>query len=243
MGGLGSSGPGDLRQHHARLLSGGGVDVVVAEENLRSRSVGSAVLGHVVGTDVDCGGSGLFDHLDGGSLAVGTAHTVGLTFEGLDDQEDSAVVGKSLVQLEGEGVTLAHDSGRGRVLYTHESGRVGLRSAAAGDNPVVQTGEEVRAGNFTLGTEDAAGLLAQGEFVLGEDLVVRQTPPHSSETLENALDLGLVSSADTAAISAVADILAALHFRSGHTLGTAAHLLEGDGRNVLHKRLSLRNCL
>lgn len=72
MGGLGSSGPGGLRQHHARLLSGGGVDVV-AEENLRSRSVGSAVLGLVVGTDVDCDGGGLFDHLDGGSLAVGTA--------------------------------------------------------------------------------------------------------------------------------------------------------------------------
>ena len=55
MGGLGSSGPGGLRQHHARLLSGGGVDVV-AEENLRSRSARSAVLGHVVDTDVDCGG-------------------------------------------------------------------------------------------------------------------------------------------------------------------------------------------
>ncbi len=87
MGGLDSSGPGGLRQHHARLLSGGGVDVVVAEENLRSLSAGSAVLGHVVGTDVDCGGGGLFDHLDGGNLAVGTAHTVGLTFGGLNEQE------------------------------------------------------------------------------------------------------------------------------------------------------------
>ena len=201
---LGSSGPGGLRQHHARLLSGGGVDVVVvvAEENLRSRSAGSAVLGHVVGTDVDCGGGGFFDHLDGGSLAVGTAHTVGLAFGCFDDQEDAAVVGRSLIQLEGEGFTPAHDGGRRRVLYTHESGRVGLRSAAAGDNPVVQTGEEVRTRNLPLGTEDAAGLLAQGEFVPGEDLVVRQAPPHSGETLENAL--GLVRSADTAAVTAVA---------------------------------------
>ena len=135
---------------------------------------------------------------------MGTAHTVGLTFGGLDDQEDSAVVGKSLVQLEGEGVNLAHDGGRGRVLYTHESGRVGLRSAAAGDNPVVQTVEEIRTGNLTLDAEDAAGLLAQGEFVPGEDLVVRQAPPHGGETLENALDLGLVRSADTAAVTAVA---------------------------------------
>ena len=150
MGGLDSSGPGGLRQHHARLLSGGGVDVVVAEENLRSLSAGSAVLGHVVGTDVDCGGGGLFDHLDGGNLAVGTAHTVGLAFGCFDDHEDAAVVGRSLIQLEGEGFTPAHDGGRGRVLYTHESGRVGLRSAAAGDNPVVQTGEEVRTEIFPL---------------------------------------------------------------------------------------------
>lgn len=174
---------------------------------------------------------------------MGTAHTVGLTFGGLDDQEDSAVVGKSLVQLEGEGVNLAHDGGRGRVLYTHESGRVGLRSAAAGDNPVVQTVEEIRTGNLTLDAEDAAGLLAQGEFVPGEDLVVRQAPPHGGETLENALDLSLVRSADAAAITAVADVLAALHFSGRNALGAAAHLLEGDGRNVLHKRSSLRNCL
>ena len=241
MGVLGSSGPGGLRQHHARLLTGGGVDVVVAEENLRSRSAGSAILGHVIGTDVDCGGGRLFDHLDLCGLAVGTAHAVGLTFGGLDDQENAAVVGQGLVQLKGEGFTLAHDSGRGRVLYTHERGRGGLRRAAAGDNPVVQTGEEVRTGNLTLGAEDAAGLLAQGEFVPGEDLVVRQAPPHGGETLENALNLGLVRSTDAAAVTAVADVLAALHFSGRNALGAAAHLLEGDGRNVLHKRLSLSN--
>ena len=199
-----TGGPSDIRQHHARLLTRGGVDVVVAEEDLRSRSAGNAVLGHVVSTDVDCGGGGLFDHLDLCGLAVGAAHTVGLTFGGLNNQEDSAVVGKSLVQLEGEGVTLAHDGGRGRGLYTHESGRVGLRSAAAGDNPAVQTGEEVRTGNLTLGAEDAAGLLAQGEFVPGEDLVVRQAPQHGGETLENALDLGLVRSTDAAAVTPLA---------------------------------------
>ena len=121
MDGLGSSGPGGFRQHHARLLTGGGVDVVVAEENLRSRSAGSTVLGHVVGTDVDCGGSRLFDHLNGGGLAVGAAHTVGLTFRGLDDQEDTAIVGKSLVQLEGEGVTLARDGGSGWELLAPSS--------------------------------------------------------------------------------------------------------------------------
>lgn len=133
-----TGGPSDIRQQHARLLTGGGVDVVVAEENLRYRGAGSTVLGHVVGSDVDCGGGRFFDHLDLCCLAVGTAHTFGLTFGGLNDQEDSAVVGKSLIQLEGEGFTLAHDGGRGRVLYSHESGLGGLRRAAAGDNPVVQ---------------------------------------------------------------------------------------------------------
>ena len=132
--GLFSGDPLGLRQHDLGLDAGAGVNQVVAEEDLRSGSTGSAVLGHVVGTDVDCGGGGLFDHLDGGNLAVGTAHTVGLAFGCFDDQEDAAVVGRSLIQLEGEGFTPAHDGGRGRVLYTHESGRVGLRSAAAGDS-------------------------------------------------------------------------------------------------------------
>ena len=60
MGGLLTSGPSDISQHHARLLTGGGVDVVVAEEDLRGRGAGGAVLGHVVRTDVDGIGGGLF---------------------------------------------------------------------------------------------------------------------------------------------------------------------------------------
>ena len=56
----GSSGPGGFSQHDARLLTGGVVDVVIAEEDLRGGSAGSAVLGHVIGTDVDGGISGLF---------------------------------------------------------------------------------------------------------------------------------------------------------------------------------------
>ena len=88
MGGLGSSGPGGLRQHHARLLTGGGVDVVVAEENLRSRSAGSAVLGHVVGTDVDCGGGRLLHELDGGCGSVGTARMLMTLFKDCDNNRD-----------------------------------------------------------------------------------------------------------------------------------------------------------
>jgi hypothetical protein len=111
--GLGAGFPLGLRQHDLGLLAGAGVDVVVAEEDLRGGSAGGTVLGHVVGTDVDGGGGGLFHELDGSCLGVGAAHTVGLTFGGLNNQEDAAVVGEGLVQLEGEGVTLAHDGGAG----------------------------------------------------------------------------------------------------------------------------------
>ena len=58
--GSGSSGPLGLRQHGAGLLAGAGVDEVVAEDNLRGRSAGGTVLGHVVRTDVDGIGGGLF---------------------------------------------------------------------------------------------------------------------------------------------------------------------------------------
>ena len=45
-------------------------------------SAGGAVLGHVVRTDVDSIGCGLFHELDAGCLGVGAGHTVGLTFGG-----------------------------------------------------------------------------------------------------------------------------------------------------------------
>ena len=54
------SGPLDFCQHGAGLFAGAGVDVVVAEEDLRGRSAGGAVLGYVVRTDVDGIGGGLF---------------------------------------------------------------------------------------------------------------------------------------------------------------------------------------
>lgn len=84
--------------------------------------------------------------------------------------------------------------------------------------------------NLALGL----GLLAQGQFVLSQDLLVRQTAPHGGEPLEHRLYLCLVRGTDTAAVSAVADVLAVLHFRSGHALGAAAHLLKGDGRKCNH---------
>ena len=104
-----SRGPRHLGQHGAGLLAGAGVDVVVAEEDLRGRSAGGAVLGHVVRTDVDGLGGGLFHELDAGCLGMGAGHTVGLTFGGLNHEVDAAVIGEGLVQLEGEGLTLAYE--------------------------------------------------------------------------------------------------------------------------------------
>ncbi len=67
----GSSGPGGFSQHGARLLAGGAVDVVVAEEDLRGGGVGGAVLGHVVRVEVDGRIGGFLNELDTGGLAVG----------------------------------------------------------------------------------------------------------------------------------------------------------------------------
>ena len=231
---LGSSFPLGLRQHDLGLDAGAGVNQVVAEEDLRGGSAGGAVLGHVVGTDVDCGGGGLFHELDGSCGSVGTAHTVGLAFGGLDDQEDAAVVSGSLVQLEGEGVTLAHDGGGAGSLHGVDLRRSHQNLAAEGDDPVVQAGEQVGARELGLGTQHAASLLAEGELVPSEDLLVGEGLPLGGEHLEDALDLGLVRSAHSATVTTVTDVLAALHLCSGHALGAAAHLLEGDGRNVLH---------
>ena len=54
----------------------GQVDEVVAEEDLRGRSTGSTVLGHIVRTDVDGGVVRLFDELDGHGLTVSAGYTV-----------------------------------------------------------------------------------------------------------------------------------------------------------------------
>ena len=93
--------------------------------------------------------------LDAGGLAVSAGDTVGLAFGGLDYQEDAAVVGEGLVKLEGEGVTLADDGDGGRVLHTQEGGRYKNRLAAAGDDPVVQAGEQV--GGEILAAKDIVG--------------------------------------------------------------------------------------
>lgn len=111
MGSLSASNPLALGKHGLGLDTGAGVHQVVAEEDLRHCSTGCSILGHVVGTDVDRGGGGFLDELDGSSFAVSAADAIGMTFGSLDDQVDAAVVSGSLIELEGEGLSLAHDGG------------------------------------------------------------------------------------------------------------------------------------
>ena len=238
--GLLSGRPLALGQHGAGLLTGDGVHQVVAEEDLRRSGTGRTVLSDIVGTDVDGGGGRRGDHLDGHSLAVGTGHTVGLTLGGFDDELQVGHVCRDTGQREGEGLTLAGNGCCTGILDTDECRRILNGSSAAGNDPVVQTGEQVGAGNLGLGAKHRTSLLREGQLVPGEDLGTRQALPLGGELLEDALDLGLVSSTDRAAVTPVTDVLAALHLSGRNALGAAAHLLEGDGRNVLHKRLSFR---
>ena len=99
--------------------------------------------------DVDGGIGGFLNEFDARGLSVGAGDTVGLAFGGLDDQEDAAVVGEGLVELEGEGVTLAHDGGGRGVLHAQEGGRHENRLAAAGDDPVVPAGEQFGGGDLS----------------------------------------------------------------------------------------------
>ena len=95
---------------------------------------------------------------------MGAGDTVGLAFGGLDDQEDATVVGKGLVQLEGEGLTLADDGGAGGVLHTDELGRSHGGLATAGDDPVVETVEQVGAADLGIGAQDAAAFLREASL-------------------------------------------------------------------------------
>ena len=188
--GLLTGSPLALGQHGSGLLAGGTVDQVVAEEDLRGCCAGGAVLGDIVGADVHSRGGRGGDHLDGHGLSVSTGHTVGLAFRDLDDELQVGHVRRDTGQREGEGLTLAGDGRCTRVLDTHECWRILQRSTAASDDPVVQAGEQVGAGDLGLGAEDTAAFLRKGQLVPGENLGARQALPLGGELFENALDLG-----------------------------------------------------
>ena len=106
------------------------------------------MLGDVVGADVDCGGGRGGDHLDGHGLAVGAGDAVGLAFGGLDDELQVGHVRRDTGHGEGEGLTLAGDGGGAGVLDTDECRRIADGGAAAGDDPVVEPGVQVAAGDL-----------------------------------------------------------------------------------------------
>ncbi len=83
--GLGAGFPLGLRQHHLRLDAGAGVNQVVAEEDLQGGSARSAVLGHVVRTDIHGGCGRLFHELDGSCGSVGTARMLMTLFKDCDN--------------------------------------------------------------------------------------------------------------------------------------------------------------
>ena len=136
VGRLLAGGPLAFGEHGAGLFAGGGVDQVVAEEYLRGCCAGSAVLGDVVGADVDGRGGRGGDHLDGHGLAVSAGDAVGLAFGGLNDELEDGHVGRDAGHGEGEGLTLAGDGGGAGVLDTDECRGIADGGAAAGDNPV-----------------------------------------------------------------------------------------------------------
>lgn len=158
-----------------------------------------------------------------------------------DDQVDAAVVSGSLIQLEGEGVTLAHDGCGGGGLHGVELRRSHHDLATEGHDPVVQAGEQVGARDLGGGAQDGTAGLAESELVPRENLLVGDGFSLGGEHLEDALHLGLVRSPDASTVTTVTDVLPVLHLCSGHALGAAAHLLEGDGRNVLHSVLGFRS--
>ena len=112
------------------------------------------MLGDIVGADVHSRGGRGGDHLDGHGLAVGTGDAVGLAFRCLNDELEVGHVGRDTGHGEGEGLALAGDGGGAGVLDTDECRRIADGGAAAGDDPVVEPGVQVAAGD--LGASERA---------------------------------------------------------------------------------------
>lgn len=149
-GRLFAGGPLAFGEHGAGFFAGGSVDQVVAEEGLRGCCAGGAVLGDVVGADVDGRGGRGGDHLDGCGLAVGAGDAVGLAFGCLNDKLKVGHVGGDAGHGEGERGAMAGDGGCAGVLDTDECRGIADGGAAAGDDPVVEPSVQVTAGILAL---------------------------------------------------------------------------------------------
>lgn len=76
----------DIRSDNSRLLTGGGVDIEVLEEDLGKTGGRSTALGVVLCLDVDGRVHGGVRVIEGGRLAVSTGDTVALGLGSLDDE-------------------------------------------------------------------------------------------------------------------------------------------------------------
>ncbi len=136
----------------------GGVDVEVAEEDLRVAGGRGSVLRIVVGLDVDGRGHGCLQAGEGCGLAVGAVHAVALGLGSQDHELEVRHRVRNAVQgeghrtgAEGDGCSCgSSDAGKGR--------RRGHDAAASGHDPEVQAAEEFRAGDLGLGAKDRAAL-------------------------------------------------------------------------------------
>ena len=140
----------------AGLLAGGGVHVEILEEHLGSAGGRSAVLGVVLGLDVDGRGNRRVRIVEGSCLAVGAGDTVALGPGCLDDQLQVGHIRRDGGKLEGHRLAIQIENGIGRRLNTGEGGNGGHDLAAAVDHPVVQPHEEVAAGDLALGAQHRA---------------------------------------------------------------------------------------
>lgn len=201
------------------------------------------MLALVVGLDIDNIRTRLLNGLDLDGLAVAAGHAVALAFGCLEDKVDAAVVGKGLVQREGERRVGADDGGGRRRFHFGEGRRHQYQITAELHDPEVEPLEKVQFGDLSLVSEHGLGVLAQRELVPDKDLLIGQGLPLGGDHLHGTLVLGLVHGADAAAVSTVLDELAAFDFRCGNALDVAGHLFECDGGDVFYKRLRLKRLM
>ena len=144
------------------LLTGGGVDVKVLEEDLRVAGVGSATLVVVGALDVDCRSDRGVRISEGCGLAVGTVDTVALRLGSLDDELQVGDIAGDLSQGEGH-LGAGEDDGRSGRRFDAREGRGCLHDVSTTvDHPVVQPHEEVGAGNLGFGAENGLALSRVG---------------------------------------------------------------------------------
>lgn len=164
-------------EHLSGLLSRGGVDEEVLHEHLWCGLSGLAEEGGVVAEDVEGGVDDLAYTSDLDCLGVGVGDAVGLGCGGHDDELQSGDVRGDGGKLEGECSFGKFYGGFRRCLHSCELGRVGEGLSSAADDPEVEAGVEVGAGDLRCRPEDAASLLGCGHGGPCEDLLVGQAPP------------------------------------------------------------------